>query len=448
MTPPPPLRLRPPPHGLRGTITLPGDKSIVHRALLLGGIARGRTVVENFSGGGDNRSTLEALRALGVEAREERGGRRVVLSSPGLDAFREPAGVLDCGNSGTTARLLCGMMAGRPFFAALTGDASLRSRPMRRVVEPLRAMGARIAGRSGGDRLPLAFLGSPGLRLAARRHVLAVPSAQLKSALLLAGLQARGVTEVTEPLPSRDHTERMLPAFGVTIGRDGTRVRLEGGQALRGTRVEAPGDLSSASFFLVAAALVPGSDVTVRGVGLNPTRTGILDVLRAMGADLEVRLAPPRSAGAEEPRGTVRVRARPLRGVEIPPEWVPRTIDEFPILAVAAAAARGITLVRGASELRVKETDRVAVMARQLRRLGGRVTPLPDGFRIVGSPEGRGLEGARVTSEGDHRVAMSLAVAGLVARGTTVVEDDGSIATSFPAFAETLWKLLGRRPPR
>jgi len=414
---------------LRGAVRVPGDKSISHRAALLGGLAAGTTTVEGFLRGEDCLATLACLRAMGVRIDDD-GGRLVIHGG----ALAEPDDVLDVGNSGTTIRLLSGILAGQPFHSVVTGDASIRRRPMDRVATPLRRMGARISGRSGGRLAPLSIDGG-GLRGIA--YETPVASAQIKSAVLLAGLFADGETEVREPSQSRDHTERMLGAFGVPVRRDGLAVRVSGPAALRGTALHVPGDLSSAAFLLVAAALVPGSEVTVEDVGLNPTRTGVLDVLTQMGADVRVR--GQRDEGGE-PVGDVTVRASRLRGVTIGGALIPRTIDELPVLAVAACLAEGETVIRDAAELRVKEVDRIAALARELGRLGAAVEPRPDGLAITGVAR---LRGGRVASDGDHRIAMAMAVAGLCADGPVTIEDPACIQTSFPEFEETLRGVTG-----
>jgi 3-phosphoshikimate 1-carboxyvinyltransferase len=423
---------------LAGTVTVPGDKSISHRAALLGALAEGVTEIQGALEAEDCLRTLEAVRALGATV--SRGGPgQYRVEGRGLDGLREPADVIDCGNSGTTARLLIGVLSGQPFWTFLTGDASLRSRPMARVADPLRRMGATIVGRADGARLPLGIRGER--RLAAMTCTLPVASAQVKSAVLLAGLRADGPVSVVQPAASRDHTERMLRDFGGRIAGEGLTVTVAPGP-LAGTRVTVPGDISSAAFLLVAGALAEDGAVTVRGVGLNPTRTGVLDVLAAMGARLDVA---EDAAATSEPRGAVTLAARGLVGTSIAGALVPRLIDEVPVLAVAAALARGKTEIRDAAELRVKESDRVAALARQLTALGARVTELPDGLVVEG---GASLRGAPVASGGDHRVAMALAVAGLVAEGETVVEDVACVATSFPEFAETVNALAGTEAVR
>ena len=409
---------------LRGVMRVPGDKSISHRAALLGGIASGTTTVDGFLRGEDCLATVGCLRAMGVRIDDD--GARLVIHGGGL---REPEEVLDVGNSGTTIRLLAGILAGQPFHSVVTGDASIRRRPMDRVSTPLRLMGARITGREGGRLAPLAIDGG-GLRGIACDTPVA--SAQIKSAVLLAGVFADGETTVREPAQSRDHTERMLAGFGVPVVRDGLAVRLRGPATLRGTALRVPGDLSSAAFFLVAAALVPGSELTVEDVGLNPTRTGVLDVLVQMGAD--VRVSGRREEGGE-PLGVVTVRASRLRGTVVGGALIPRAIDELPAIALAACLADGETLIRDAAELRVKESDRIAALARGLGALGAKVEPRPDGLAIVGVPR---LRGGTVTSGGDHRIAMALAVAGLCAEAPVVIDDPACIQTSFPQFEEAL----------
>jgi len=420
---------------LRGRARVPGDKSISHRAVLLGGIAEGETRIEGFLEGGDTLATLAAFEGMGIEA--ERDGTLVCLGGRGRDGVSSPKGALDLGNSGTAMRLLAGLLAGLRIDAVLTGDASLRARPMRRIIEPLQAMGARIEAASGG-RAPLRVRASGVLR--GIRYRLPMASAQVKSCILLAALGANGTTEVTEPAITRDHTERMLRAFGCAVETNGLAIALEGGTALSGCRIEVPGDLSSAAFFLVGASIAEGSALTLEDVGVNPTRNGLLKVLEAMGAKVE--LQHPRLAGGE-PIADLVVHAAPLSGIEIPPEWVSLAIDEFPALMVAAAAAEGVTTVRGAEELRVKESDRIDAMADGLRRLGIRCQTYPDGIRVVGGE----IAGGRVRSFGDHRVAMALAMAGLRAREPVIVDDCRNVATSFPGFAGLARRLgLGISP--
>lgn len=419
---------------LRGRARVPGDKSISHRALLLGAIAAGKSRVEGFLPAADCQATLGAVRALGVEV-EEHSPTTLTVHGVGLHGLHEPENVLDCRRSGTTMRLLAGLLAGQEFLSVLSGGAQLRRRPMARIVEPLRSMGAVVLGRNGGRQPPLSIQGGD---LRGIDYTLPVASAQVKSALLLAAIYARGPTTLSVPGPARDHTERMMAAMGAELKTRDGMVEIEPGRHLNPVDVKVPGDFSSAAYLMVAASLLPGSEITIEGVGVNPTRTGLLDALWAMGADLT--LHHERVMGGE-PVARVAVRSAELRGVEVGGDLVVRAIDELPILAVAATQARGETIVRDAAELRVKETDRIATTIRELRRLGAEIEPRPDGFAIRGPTP---LEGAAVHSHGDHRLAMALAIAGLVARGETVVQDAACIADSFPGFATTLAGLGAR----
>lgn len=416
---------------LRGRVRAPGDKSISHRALILGALAHGRTEVAGLLEGEDVLATAAAMRLFGAEAERTGPGAWTVH---GRGGFAEPDRVVDCGNAGTAVRLILGAAAGFPLAASFTGDDSLRGRPMNRVLAPLRLMGARALSRSGG-RLPLTLEGG-GLR--GIEHAPPVASAQVKSAVLLAGLRAEGATTVTEARPTRDHTERMLAAFGAEVAAtdrpEGRAVRVAGGAALAGTRVAVPGDPSSAAFPLVAALVTPGSEVTVEGVLLNPLRAGLFDVLRAMGADL--RVENRREEGGEIV-GDLVARAGALRGVTAPPESASSMIDEYPILAVAAAFAEGPTVMRGIAELRVKESDRIALIAAALRGAGVEVEEAPDGLVVHGRgrpPAG----GVAVDTHGDHRIAMSGLVLGLGAERGTAVRDPRMIATSFPGFTDLM----------
>jgi len=409
---------------LRGTLTVPGDKSVSHRALMLAALAEGSSRITGFLEGEDTRATAAVLSQLGVSIETPASGERLV-HGVGLRGLRASARPLDCGNAGTGIRLLTGLLAGQAFDATLVGDESLSRRPMRRVTEPLALMGARIDAQGGLP--PLRVHG--GQRLRGIRYELPVASAQVKSALLLAGLYAEGETEILEPHPTRDYTERMLAAFAWPIEFSPGRARLTGGHVLRATEVQVPADFSSAAFFLVAASLVPGSDLLLRAVGLNPRRMGLLQALRLMGADIHV-LDERHSGG--EPVGDLRVRYAPLHGIELPEALVPDMIDEFPALFIAAAAAQGTTVIRGAAELRVKESDRIASMAAGLRALDATVEETPDGALITGGT----LNPGTVRGHGDHRVAMSFAVAGLVAKGDVRIEDCRNVATSFPGFME------------
>jgi 3-phosphoshikimate 1-carboxyvinyltransferase len=416
---------------LRGRAQVPGDKSISHRALLLGAIAAGKSRVDGFLPAADCLATLEAVRSLGVEV-DVHSPTTLTVLGVGLHGLQEPENVLDCRRSGTTMRLLAGLLAGQPFCSVLSGGTQLRRRPMARIVEPLRSMGAVVLGRDGGRRPPLAIQGG---NLSGIDYTLPVASAQVKSAILLAALYATSATRLSVPGPARDHTERMLAAMGAELQTRAGTVQIEPGHSLDPVDVTVPGDFSSAAYLIAAASLLPGSEVTLEGVGVNPTRTGLLDVMRAMGADLT--LCHERVMGGE-PVAQLRIRGAALRGVEVGGDLVVRAIDEFPILAVVATQARGETIVRDAAELRVKETDRIATTVHELRRLGAEIEPRPDGFAVCGPTP---LKGAVVHSHGDHRLAMALAVAGLIASGGTVVQDVDCISDSFPGFAVALASL-------
>ena len=418
-----------PARSFRGRFHLPGDKSISHRAAILGAMAEGETRIHNFASAADCASTLACLRALGVEV--EREGGEVRVRGHGLEAWRAPKGPLDAGNSGSTLRMLAGALAGRPFPSVLTGDDSLRRRPVERVAVPLRLMGARVA--STGGNPPLTIEGG-GLRPLA--YDSPVASAQVKTAVLLAGLQAEGLTTVREPAPSRDHTERMLPRFGVPVERAGLAVSVRGVARLRAAEVTVPGDASSAAFPVVAALILPGSEVRLDGVLLSPGRSAFLGVLKAMGAQVETGL----TSTDPEPVGWIAARSSRLRGVTVDPAVVPALIDEVPALAVAAAFAEGTFTVSGAGELRVKESDRIATLAEALARMGGSVEERPDGLSVHG---GRPLRGAAVRSRGDHRIAMAFAVAALAAEGPTDIEEAECASVSFPEFYELLARGAG-----
>jgi len=436
--PHPPASALPLPAGgsLAGTVRVPGDKSISHRALLFGAIAEGETRIEGLLPAEDPLSTAACLRAMGVAVSGIEVGAPVLVQGVGLDGLREPENVLDCGNSGTTMRLMLGLLAGRDGrHFVLNGDASLRRRPMRRVGGPLAEMGATIAGRRGGELAPLAVQGQ---RLRGATIRTPVASAQVKSALLLAGLTAGGPTTVIEPALSRDHSERMLRAFGADLevaGPGGTEVTVRPGAALHGQHVVVPGDISSAAFWLVAGAITPGACLTIENVGLNPSRTGILEVLEQMGAAIEILNARD---VAGEPVGDLRVSHGPLRPFTISGDLIPRLVDEIPVLAVAACCADGVSRISDAAELRVKETDRLAVMARQLGAMGARLEEHADGLTITGHTR---LHGAELNSETDHRVAMSLAVASLVASGDSQLHDAAAAAVSYPGFWDDLARL-------
>jgi 3-phosphoshikimate 1-carboxyvinyltransferase len=418
-----------PARSLRGDISIPGDKSISHRAVMLGALAEGETVIENFLSGEDCLSTIDCFRKLGIVI-EGPQGDVVRVYGRGLEGLAEPHDILDAGNSGTTMRLSLGILAGQQFFSVITGDKSLRQRPMARVTDPLKKMGACIEGRKSGTCAPLAVRG--GL-LKAISHVSPVASAQVKSAVLLAGLFAEGLTSVTEPHRSRDHTEIMLRYFGAAVNIEEKTVYVNGRPRLTGKKLRVPGDISSAAFLITAAAVLPGSDLTVRGVGVNQTRSGFIDVLENMGADIKkINL---REDGGEHV-ADIRVRyAGRLHGTSIGGEIIPRLIDEIPVLAVAAAAAEGKTEIRDAAELKVKESNRIAAAARLLSGFGAVVDELEDGLMIRG---GRALQGCFCDSQGDHRIAMAAAVAGLLAGGKTVVRGAECIDVSFPGFYEII----------
>lgn len=415
---------------LVGSIAVPGDKSISHRALLLAAVAAGTSRLRGLLLGRDTRATLACLRGLGIDVEEK--PEELVVHGRGLRGLQAPTTPLHCARSGTTMRLLAGLLAGQGFASTLTGDPQLLRRPMERVAGPLRRMGAEIETTAG-----CAPLNIRGRSLRGQEHILAVASAQVKSALLLAGLYAAGQTTIHQPGPARDHSERLMQVMGAEVQTTDLTVTLRPPQILAPLNLQIPGDLSSAAFLLVAALLVPGSVVTIERVGLNPTRTGLLEVLRRMGADLTWEVE---GKAAGEPLGQITARASALQGVEIEDEVVVRMIDEFPLLAVAATQAEGRTVVRDAAELRVKESDRIAAVAGELAKLGARIKARPDGFVVAGPTP---LRGAPVDSHGDHRLAMALAVAGLVATDGVTVHGAGCIADSFPGFDSSLAQLVG-----
>jgi 3-phosphoshikimate 1-carboxyvinyltransferase len=419
-----------PARAVTGTVRVPGDKSISHRTLMLGGIAEGRTEVTGFLASADCLATLEAFRAMGVTV-DRRAETSLTVHGRGLDGLAAPARVLDMGNAGTAIRLSMGLLAGQRFESVLTGDSSLRSRPMERVAKPLRMMGADILTTDGKPPVTV----RPVASLAGIDYALPVASAQVKSAILLAGLYAEGITAITEPAPTRDHTERMLRGFGVQVDTDGPRVRLRGRQTLRGSRIDVPGDISSAAFFLVAGSIAGSGEYIIENVGVNPTRTGVIDILKLMGADITV---VPRESQGGEPVADLHVRRAHLKGIAVPESLVPLAIDELPVLFIAAAAARGETVFSGAAELRVKESDRLAVMAAGLTRLGVPNELAPDGIRIQGGADtGRRLSGGEIQSHGDHRIAMAFTVASLLAEATIRILDTENVGTSFPGFVAT-----------
>ena len=417
---------------LQGHLTLPGDKSISHRAIIIGSLAEGETTVQHLLEGEDVLRTVAALQSMGVSIDRSPTGI-YHIQGVGLDGLAEPEDVLDMGNSGTAMRLLAGVLASQPFFSVMTGDASLRRRPMARIITPLTQMGAKILGRNG-DKAPLVIQGTELIPL---DYHTPVASAQIKSAILLAALNTAGESSVLEPRLSRDHTERMLTAFGAQLTRDDLRVTVDGWPTLTGQKIQVPGDISSAAFPMVAALLTPGADILLEGVGINPTRTGLLDLLIAMGGKIEYQ--NQRQHGGE-PIADLRVLHSPLKGIIVPPEIVPSAIDEFPIFFVAAALAEGETVLTGAKELRVKESDRIHAMAVGLHAIGANVTEQPDGMHIIGHPQGL-AGGVTVDSFTDHRVAMSLLVAGLACRLPVAVSRCANINTSFPGFMPTMARL-------
>ncbi|MGD6781293.1 3-phosphoshikimate 1-carboxyvinyltransferase [Sutcliffiella horikoshii] len=417
---------------LKGTIQIPGDKSISHRSVMFGSMAKGKTTVENFLPGDDCLSTISCFSKLGVKI--EQNGSNVTVYGNGLKGLRESSEILDVGNSGTTARLMMGILSGLPIHSVLIGDESIAKRPMKRVTVPLRDMGARIQGNQDGNFTPISIQGG-GLR--GLDYVSPVASAQVKSAILLAGLQAEGVTSVSEPFKSRDHTERMLRAFGVEVKEEeGGKVSLVGGQKLLSDlHIVVPGDISSAAFFLVAGAIVPGSRITLERVGLNPTRTGILEVLKNMGASLSYSNV---IEDGPEPYADITVESSDLKGVEIGGDIIPRLIDEVPIIALMATQAEGTTVIKDAEELKVKETNRIDTVVNELKKLGADIEATEDGMVIKGKTS---LHGGTLDSYGDHRIGMMGAIASLIAEGETILQNDQAINVSYPSFFEHMESL-------
>ena len=411
---------------LRGSARVPGDKSMSHRSIMLGSLAEGTTHVSGFLEGEDSLATLQAFRQMGVKIEGPHKGK-LTIEGVGLHGLQKPAAPLDLGNSGTSMRLLAGLLGAQPFELVLVGDKSLSGRPMRRVIDPLAQMGIMIDATPAGTA-PLHLRAAKKIK--AIDYVLPVASAQVKSSLLLAGLYADGKTCVTEPAPTRDHTERMLRGFGGKVTTKGNRICVTGGTKLRAIDLDIPADISSAAFFLVGASIAQGADLLLEHVGVNPTRTGVIDILKLMGADIELRNL--RDAGGE-PVADLRVRASALKGIAIPPELVPLAIDEFPVLFIAAACAEGETVLTGAEELRVKESDRIQVMADGLQALGIKATATPDGMRIQG---GRPFQGGQVHAHGDHRIAMAFTIAALRAEGAIEIDDCANVNTSFPGFLQ------------
>ena len=417
---------------LKGNIFVPGDKSISHRSLILGSIARGETRISNFLNSLDCLKTLECMQALGTEI-ELGKDNSVKIKGKGLCGLQEPKNILDVGNSGTTIRLLTGLLSGQDFYSVLCGDASIRKRPMKRVVEPLRLMGADIWGRKDGQFAPLSVRGN---KLNPLHYTLPVASAQVKTALLLAGLYAAGETIIREPLPARDHTERMLEIMQADIKISPPEIKLMGGKELKGTDIFIPGDISSAAYFIAAASVLEGSQITIKQVGVNPTRTGIIEMLNKMGAKIDTLNYQIKS---NEPQADLIVEYSKLKGVEIGKKDVPFLIDELPLIAVIATQAQGKTVVSGARELRVKETDRIKAIVNELKKMGANIKEREDGFIVEGPSK---LKGAVCESYNDHRIAMSLAVAALLAEGKTVIKNSECIDISFPGFEKILQKLI------
>ena len=418
---------------LRGTIQVPGDKSISHRSVMFGAIAEGTTTVEGFLLGEDCLSTIDCFRKLGVKIDVD--GTNVKIESAGIDAWEEPKEVLYTGNSGTTTRLMLGILAGTKLHTVMTGDASIGKRPMRRVADPLRQMGAQIAGRDGGQFTPLAIQGTD---LNGIDYTMPVASAQVKSAILLAGLRAKGTTIVRESEVSRDHTERMLRQFGAKVAVEDGVVSFEGGQKLHGTHVKVPGDISSAAFFLVAGAIAKDSEIVMTNVGVNETRAGIIDVLAAMGADMTMIVEDENAA---EPVATITIRTSKLTGTIIEGPIIPRLIDEIPILALLATQAEGSTIIKDAEELKVKETDRITAVVTELKKLGANIEATDDGMIIQGPTK---LHGATLNSYGDHRIGMMAAVAALLTDEPVELDDAECIAVSYPTFFEHVDSLIVR----
>ncbi len=418
---------------LRGEVMPPPDKSISHRALIFASIARGKSIIRNLLRADDPMRTLNAMKALGMEIRDS--GETIEVYGEGLHGLREPEDVIDCGNSGTTMRLLAGLLSGQPFFSVLTGDASLRQRPMKRIIEPLRMMGAGLYARAGDTLAPIAVKGG-GLK--GIHFKSPVASAQVKSAVLLAALYAAGETVVEEPRKSRDHTERMLPAIGADLRVEGLRITVSGGNDLAPFEITVPGDFSSAAFFMVAAAIVKDSEIIIRNVGINPTRRGLFDIMKRMGADIEI--TDERDVSGETVGDIFCRYTEKLVATEIRPEEVPAMIDEFPVFCVLACRAEGTTTIRGAGELRVKESDRIAAMASELEKMGVKVTEYPDGLEISGPVN---LRGTTLEAHNDHRVAMALSVAALVAEGSTTVQGVSAVDISFPGFYDRIMELTG-----
>lgn len=414
-------------NGLNGTLKVPGDKSVTHRAVMFGGLAEGRTIVHDYLDSADCRSTMRCMEQLGVQVEET--DKTLYIHGVGVNGLKEPVNVLDVGNSGTTIRLLAGILAGTPIYSVLVGDASIHRRPMSRVTVPLRQMGAMIQGREDGKLAPISINGgnTEGIH-----YNSPIASAQVKSAILLCGLNSEGTTMVTEPYVSRDHTERMLKSFGAEVVKNDTTVEIPGGQRLKGTEIHVPSDISSAAFFMVAAAITPNSSVTLEKVGLNPTRTGIIDVLEKMGATFQITKERYLN---EEPVGDILISYSQLKGTEIDGEIIPRLIDELPVIALLASQAEGVTTIKDASELRFKETDRIEAVVNQLRNIGVQVEPTEDGMIIEGKQT---VVGGKANSLGDHRIGMMLAVASCISQESITIENIAAVGISYPNFLEDM----------
>lgn len=415
---------------LRGVIHVPGDKSISHRAIMFGSIAQGKTTIRHFLRGQDCLSTIDCFRKLGVHIEED--GQQITILGKGWEGLEEPKDILYTGNSGTTTRLIMGILAGRPFHSVLMGDESIGRRPMDRVVLPLREMGASISGRENGKFTPISINGGS---LRSIHYKMPVASAQVKSALLFAGLQAEGTTVIEEMAPTRNHTEKMIKEFGGECIREGMTISVKGSQSFEGRDIYVPGDISSAAFFLAAGAIIPGSEIILKNVGLNPTRSGIIDVLKEMGADLE--LSDLSSNGEET--GTIVIRYSQLKGIEIGGSLIPRLIDEIPIIALMATQAEGETVIKDAEELKVKETNRIDTVVGELKKLGADIESRKDGMVIRGKTA---LKGGKVSSFGDHRIGMMLAIAALLSKDPVDLENPECIAVSYPNFFDDLQKLI------
>ena len=416
---------------LKGTLRIPGDKSVSHRSIMFGAIAKGTTTVEGFLQSDDCLSTIDCFSKLGVAISVD--GEKVEIKSEGLAAWKEPNDLLYTGNSGTTTRLLLGLLAGSHISSVLIGDESIQKRPMRRVTDPLKQMGAKYIGRENGQYTPIAV---EGTKLRAINYEMPVASAQVKSAILLAAINAEGVTVVKELETSRDHTEKMLQHFGATISVDDKTIRLQGRQTLTSTHVVVPGDISSAAFFLVAGAIVPNSKLTLQNVGLNPTRTGIIDVLNEMGANITIELDELKS---HEEMGTIVVETCSLKGAEIGGDLIPRLIDEIPIIALLATQAHGKTVIKDAEELKVKETNRIDAVVNELKKLGANITATDDGMIIEGPTS---LHGAELQTYGDHRIGMMAAIASLITSSPVTIDNAECISVSYPNFFEQLTSVL------